>query len=209
MHLIGQDGSWGILWPLIGFVFSLPAIGGLIAKAAPFVSSLLGRAAPAAAPAAPIVRQLAPVAGRMLAPIGRAIRSPIGRAVTVGGAIGVGQEAAQRGLRITINRRTGQQEVRRVRRMNPTNVRALRRAVRRARSFQRVARKVERLFPRQRSRFLMRAPRRRRYRGDILPFEHDGRINPYAAEDYADYLDEMEDLGYDPGSFLEDAEEGD
>jgi len=40
-----------------------------------------------------------------------------------------------------------------------------------------------------------------------LPFERDGSINPYAAEDYADYLDEMEDLGYDPGSFSD--EEGD
>jgi len=40
-----------------------------------------------------------------------------------------------------------------------------------------------------------------------LQFERDGSFNPYAAEDYADYLDEMEDLGYDPGSFSD--EEGD
>ena len=204
MYLIAEPGSWGILWPLVGFVFSLPAIGAAISRALPFVGSLLGRAGPVAAP---VTRALAPVT-RALAPI---VRSPIGRALTVGGGIGVGTELAQRGLRITIDRRTGQQVVKRVRRMNPTNVRALRRAVRRARSFQRVARKVERLFPRQRSRFLMRAgPRRRRFRGDILPFEHDSYANPYAAEDYADYLDEMEDLGYDPGSFPEDEnEEGD
>ena len=200
MYSFAQTGSWGILWPLIGFVFSLPAIGGLIAKAAPFVSSLLGRAAPAA----PVVtRALAPVS-RALAPL---VRSPIGRALTVGGGIGVGTELAQRGLRITIDRRTGQQVLKRTRRMNPTNVRALRRAVRRARAFQRVSRKVERLFPRRRGPRMLMAPRRRRVRGDILPFEHDGSINAYAAEDWADYVDEMEDLGYDPGAFSE--EEGD
>lgn len=82
------------------------------------------------------------------------------------------------------------------RRMNVTNVRAARRAVRRLRGFKRVSRKVNRLLG---SRVVVRsgAPRRRRYRGDILPFEHNGGINPFAAEDYADYADELEDLGYE------------
>lgn len=201
MHLLAEPALWGILWAPVAFVFSLPAIGAAIGKALPFIGNLIR----GGAQAAPVVtRQLAPVAGRALAPISRAIRSPIGRAIGVGGAIGVGQEVAQRGLRITINRRTGQQEVRRVRRMNPTNVRALRRAVRRARAFLRVTRKVQRLLP-TRARTVMVRPRRRRFRGDILPFEHNGAINPYAAEDYADYLDEMEDYGVEP--FFRDEDE--
>jgi len=90
------------------------------------------------------------------------------------------------------------------RRMNPANVKALRRAVRRVRGFRKLTRKVRGVFP---QRQWVAAPRRRRrYRGDILPFEHDGAINPYAAEDLADYIDDAEDLGVDPSSFPEDVE---
>jgi len=91
----------------------------------------------------------------------------------------------------------GQFYYRRRRRMNPANVRALRRAIRRVRSFQRVTGKVSRLLPSRRyghAHYVSHRPRRRRWRGDI-PF--DG-INPYAAEDFADYMDEAEDFGFDP-----------
>lgn len=89
------------------------------------------------------------------------------------------------------------------RRMNPANVKALRRAVRRVRGFRKLTTKVRGVFP-QRQRWVA-APRRRRrvYRGDIVPF--DGG-NLYAAEDFADYLDESEDLGLDPERFPEDVE---
>ena len=79
------------------------------------------------------------------------------------------------------------------RRMNPTNVRALRRAVRRVRSFQRTTRKDSGLFPggaRGAAHYHYR-PRRRR-RGDV---------DPFYAEDMADVFDTAEDLGYEPESF--------
>lgn len=185
------------LFPATHEASLIPFLGGLISRAAPFVSGLLGfgqRAAPA------VSRALAPVS-RAIAP---ALRAPLarqaGRALAIGGAIGAGQAVVERGLKITIDRRTGQQRMVRVRRMNPTNVRAARRAVRRLRSFKRVTRKVNSLLmPR---RIFVRGGRPRRGRGDILPFEHDGSINPFAAEDYADYRDELEDLGYDPDVFF-------
>jgi len=79
------------------------------------------------------------------------------------------------------------------RRMNPTNVRALRRAVRRVRSFQRTTRKVSGLFPRgaRGAAHYHYRPRRRR-RGDV---------DPFYAEDMADVFDTAEDLGYEPESF--------
>lgn len=83
------------------------------------------------------------------------------------------------------------------RRMNPTNVRALRRAVRRVRSFQRTTRKVSRLFPRASTRWGY-APRRRRRRGDV---------DPFYAEDMADVYDTAEDLGYEPEPFPGEVEE--
>lgn len=78
------------------------------------------------------------------------------------------------------------------RRMNPTNVRALRRAIRRVRSFRRISGKVNRLLPRRpaRSRVIYRRGRR-------------GDLSPFFVEDFADIHDEAEDLGYDPGSFHE------
>lgn len=204
MHWLAEPAFWGILWAPVAFVFSLPAIGAAVtsiaSKALPFLGGLI-RGAPQAAPV--VTRALAP-ATRALAPISRALRSPVGRALTVGGGIGIGTEAAQRGIRIVIDRRTGQPVAKRIRRMNPTNVRALRRAVRRARAFMRVTRKVQRLLPTRARTVMVGRPRRRRFRGDILPFEHDGAINPYAAEDYADYLDEAEDYGFDPGFFREE-----
>ncbi len=76
------------------------------------------------------------------------------------------------------------------RRMNPTNIRALRRSIRRVRSFQRVTRKVDRLLPgRRMHRHFFRGRGRR---GDVSPFD---------VEDQADLYDEAEDLGYDPGCF--------
>lgn len=184
----------------------IPFLGGLISKAAPFVGGLLGRLAPRAAPT--VTRALAPIApavGRALAPVGRVLATPVGRAITAGGAFGAAGELVQRGFKITIDRRTGQQRLVRRRRLNPTNIRAARRALRRLRSFKRATRKVNALLmPR---RILVRGGRRpRRMRGDILPFEHDGSINPYAAEDWADYVDELEDLGYDSDAFFQDDE---
>lgn len=77
------------------------------------------------------------------------------------------------------------------RRINPTNVKALRRAIRRVRSFHRISRKVERLLPRRPGR-AARRPWARGRRGDVEPFY---------AEDQADVYDEAEDLGYDPAGF--------
>lgn len=177
----------------------IPLIGGLISRAAPFVSGLISRFLPQA------TRAVAPV-GRAIVPVARQlVRTPVGRALTIGGAIGAGQELVQRGFKITIDRRTGQQRMVRRRRLNPGNVRAARRAIRRLRAFKRVTAKVNRLLtPRK---VFLGHRHRRRQRGDILPFEHDRSINPYAAEDWADYVDEMEDLGFDPESFFQDEAE--
>src|SRR3989304_6043438 len=84
------------------------------------------------------------------------------------------------------------------RRMNPTNVRALRRAVRRVRSFQRTTRKVSRLFPRAGAARYSPPHRRRRRRGDV---------DPFYAEDMAEVYDTAEDLGYEPEPFREEVEE--
>jgi len=76
------------------------------------------------------------------------------------------------------------------RRMNPTNVRALRRALRRVRSFKRVTRKVKGLgLGSRRASYYSPRPRRRR-RGDL-----------WDVEDQADMIDEAEDLGYEPDFF--------
>lgn len=87
------------------------------------------------------------------------------------------------------------------RRMNPTNVRALRRAIRRVRSFQRATGKVNRLLPRRgggaRVVHVPSGYRHRRRRGDL---------DPFYAEDLADYYDTAEDLGYDPAPFREDGD---
>lgn len=84
------------------------------------------------------------------------------------------------------------------RRMRPTNVRALRRAIRRVRGFQRVARKVGVLgvSRRGRPRFVRRRRRffPRRVRGDIEA-EEMGDVSPFLVEDSIDMADEMEDLG--------------
>lgn len=176
----------------------LTLIGGLVTRAAPFVSGVIGRLLPTARAIAPVGRAIVPVA-RQLA------RAPVGRALTIGGAIGAGQAIVERGFKITVDRRTGQQRMVRRRRLNPGNVRAARRAIRRLRAFKRVTAKVNRLLtPRK---VFLGHRHRRRQRGDILPFGHDRSINPYAAEDWADYADEMEDLGYDPESFFQDEAE--
>ncbi len=79
------------------------------------------------------------------------------------------------------------------RRMNPANIRALRRATRRIRSFKRVARKVKGLGVSHRSARPYYMPRHRRRRGDL-----------WDVEDEADELDEAEDLGYPDAFFDED-----
>ncbi len=77
------------------------------------------------------------------------------------------------------------------RRMNPANIRALRRALRRVRSFKRVTRKVKGLGLTHRGgggHYYRRRPRRR---GDL-----------WDVEDAADEIDEAEDLGYDGEDFF-------
>lgn len=169
----------------VGF---LAQVGTFLAqKALPFVGRTLFGAGGAVGAGQVVSRAIAPVS-RALVPAFRGIaRSPAGRAAALGAGFGTGQAIAERGLKITIDRRTGQQVLVRRRRMRPTNIRALRRAIRRVRGFQRVTRKVNRLFPRQRIIFGGRA-RRRRGRGDILSDE-------FFTEDLADVLDEAEDLG--------------
>lgn len=75
------------------------------------------------------------------------------------------------------------------RRMRSTNLPALRRAIRRVRGARRVLAKVRGLSP-GRGRGKRTIFKRRPRRGDIDPFL-------YAAEDDADYYDEMEDFGYE------------
>lgn len=83
------------------------------------------------------------------------------------------------------------------RRMRVTNVKALRRAGRRVHGFQKLARKLGALPVAGRGRhvFAHHHPRRRRVyrRGDLSPF---------MVEDYEDMTDQLEDDGYDPGTFL-------
>lgn len=82
------------------------------------------------------------------------------------------------------------------RRMNPTNIRALRRAVRRVRSFKRVSGKVRGVLPSRRGGAVRHVPTGYRHRrGDL-----------WHVEDMADQYDEAEDLGYE--FFREDDEEG-
>lgn len=74
------------------------------------------------------------------------------------------------------------------RRMRATNVHALRRAIRRVHSFRRIASKVGALHVGRRRLLPMHSGgfRRRRYRR--------GDVNPFAMEDYADQMDELEDF---------------
>lgn len=72
------------------------------------------------------------------------------------------------------------------RRMRPTNVHALRRAIRRVRGFQRITRKVHGLGM-GRSRGGWRPRRRAHFRR--------GDVSPFMVEDYADELDEAEEYG--------------
>ncbi len=83
------------------------------------------------------------------------------------------------------------------RRMRPTNVHALRRAIRRVHGFKRIARKVGALGTSSRGRFMHpRRHYRRARRGDVGPF---------MVEDYADMLDEAEDFDLDGEGFSESA----
>ena len=85
------------------------------------------------------------------------------------------------------------------RRMNPTNVRALRRALRRVRGFKRMTRKVKGLGLWGRRGGRTRVVYRRARRGDL-----------WDVEDAADEFDEAEDLGYEdyaPEFFREEEEE--
>jgi hypothetical protein len=83
------------------------------------------------------------------------------------------------------------------RRMRPTNVHALRRAIRRVHGFKRIARKVGALGVTSHGRFSHpRRHMRRARRGDVGPF---------MVEDYADMLDEAEDFDLEGESFSESA----
>lgn len=82
------------------------------------------------------------------------------------------------------------------RRMRPTNVRALRRAIRRIRGARRLFSKVRGLHIGGRGASFPRHRRRRMYRRGDLP--------PFLVEDTADMMDEAEDLGVDPSYFQED-----
>ena len=85
------------------------------------------------------------------------------------------------------------------RRMNPTNVRALRRALRRVRGFKRMTRKVKGLGLWGRRGGRTRVVYRRARRGDL-----------WDVEDAADEFDEAEDLGYEdyaPEFFREEEED--
>jgi len=198
--------------------FLIPLLG----QAAKFIAPIVGRifgggsAATVAAPAQALVRAIPSVTRGAITRAAPAVRRALPvltKGVGIAGA-GAAFEAGarvvggQRGLQVRIGRNGEEVLVARRRRINPTNIRALRRAARRIRSFQRATRKVARLVGGGRRVHVHALPRRRRtWRGDILPFEHDGAINPYAAEDYADYLDEAEDLGFDPRFFQTDGEE--
>lgn len=87
------------------------------------------------------------------------------------------------------------------RRMRPTNVHALRRAVRRVRGFKRIARKVGALSVSGRGGRLF-AARRHRFRG------RRGDIDIFEAEDLADLRDEAEDFDLPESSVLEERFEG-
>lgn len=202
-----------------GFAIVVGFLIPLLGQAAKFIAPIVGRifgGGSAATVAAPAARAIIPAAQRLIQQPIRALAPTVRRALPVltkgvgiagaGAAFEAGARAVggQRGLTVRIGR-DGQPEVVRRRRINPTNIRALRRAARRIRSFQRATRKVARLVGGGRRVHVHALPRRRRtWRGDILPFEHNGAINPYAAEDYADYLDEAEDLGFDPRFFQDE-----
>ncbi len=86
------------------------------------------------------------------------------------------------------------------RRINPYNPRALRRAVRRLKSFRRGIRKVRGVLPHRGAvmhagYYRHRRPRPRR--GDLMM-----QGDLYDPELYADEYDEVEDLGYDPDAYF-------
>ncbi len=85
------------------------------------------------------------------------------------------------------------------RRMRVTNTRALRRAIRRVRGFQRMARKAGALGVSHRGRPRIVHHRKKYYKragryGDVPAFE--GDVDPFIVEDTAEIYDEAEDLGY-------------
>jgi len=86
------------------------------------------------------------------------------------------------------------------RRMRATNLRALRRAVRRLRGFRRAAGKVHGVLGTRGRSYAAPSRRRRRVyrRGDVSPFLVED------VEDYQDDIDDLEDEGLDPSSFPEE-----
>lgn len=183
----------------------IPFLGGLIAKAAPFVRGLFaggidGRRI------APVIQRALPAVGRAIAPVVRRVApvaAPLARIVGAGAGFGAGAELVQRGFKITIDRRTGQQRMVRVRRMNTANVRALRRALRRVKGFEVLARRVG-VFTRgpaargrRPSRFRLKFPKRRRRGLGDAPFFDDELTPDYEAELYGE--PEEDDDGADDG----------
>jgi hypothetical protein len=85
------------------------------------------------------------------------------------------------------------------RRMRPTNIHALRRAVRRLRGFRRIVRKVHGVLGTSHRGGGGMVRRRRHFRR--------GDVNPFMVEDTVDAMDEAEDFGVDEGTFRGAAEE--
>jgi hypothetical protein len=92
------------------------------------------------------------------------------------------------------------------RRINPYNPRALRRAVRRLKSFRRGIRKVRGVLPGRGAVMhggFHRPRRARPRRGDLLWEMGQGQMGDlYDPELYADEYDEVEDLGYEPEDYF-------
>lgn len=150
--------------------------------------------------------------GRALAlPVGRALLPTIERVVAKGALAIGGASLAKRIYDLYISfRRAGHHHKRarkmaheaqgfvlRRRRMRPTNVRALRRAIRRVHGFQRIAHKVGALGTSRRGRLIRRRRgphRRRRFFGDV---------DPFVVEETLDIADEFEDLTGDEDTDFE------
>lgn len=125
------------------------ALTALIPKAVSFIGGLFNKPSTVAPAAGALVRSITPIAQRALVPAGRtitralpALRKGAG-IVGAGGAFELGQRivGGRRGLSVSIGR-DGQAVQRFYRRMNPLNPRALRRAMRRVKGFEKFARRV-------------------------------------------------------------------
>lgn len=167
-----------------------PGMGGFVPASAPAIGPLVRSVGPRLAPLARTAARWAERMVRQYGPvIGFAIISEAQRNQQKGLAVRDSHRAAEYTHAGTVSTKR--------RRMNPANIRALRRAVRRVRSARRVMSKVRGVFP-SRARgggHYHHQHRRPRRRGDLSPFH---------VEDMADVYDEAEDLGYEPSFFPEE-----